>query len=222
MLYVVPTPIGNLKDITLRAIEVLKSVDYILAEDTRTSKVLLQHYQIQKTVYSYHQHNEHRNTILHIEAMQQGKHIALISDAGTPGISDPGYMLIRDCVKENIQVECLPGAVAFVPALLLSAFPIHHFIYVGFLPIKKGRQSLFLSWKNEEKTIVFYESPHRILKTLQELQTHLGAERLISVSREISKKFEETIRGNIREVLCHFQKHEPRGEFVVVLNGSNE
>ncbi|KXK43046.1 MAG: Ribosomal RNA small subunit methyltransferase I [Bacteroidetes bacterium OLB11] len=187
-LYVVPTPIGNLKDITLRALDVLNDVDIILAEDTRTSKVLLNHYQINKPLWSYHQHNEHFILVKIINEILIGKKIALISDAGTPAISDPGFLLVRACIKQNISVECLPGATAFVPALVLSGFPVQRFLYEGFLPLKKGRQTIFKRWNEEDNTIVFYESPHRLLKTLNELKIYLHEQRRIAVCRELSKK----------------------------------
>jgi 16S rRNA (cytidine1402-2'-O)-methyltransferase len=218
-LYVVPTPIGNLQDITFRAIETLKKADVILAEDTRTSRVLLNHYQIDVPLWSYHQHNEHKVVEKLIEDMQSGKTFALISDAGTPAISDPGFLLVRACIKNNIPVECLPGATAFVPALVNSGFPINRFVFEGFLPPKKGRQTMLNKLKTEERAIVFYESPHRIIKTLAELQNYFEPERLICVCRELSKKFEEVVRGTLPEVQMHFEKNAPRGEFVVVISG---
>lgn len=218
-LYVVPTPIGNLQDITFRAIETLKKADVILAEDTRTSRVLLNHYQIDVPLWSYHQHNEHKVVEKLIEDMQSGKTFALISDAGTPAISDPGFLLVRACIKNKITVECLPGATAFVPALVNSGFPINRFVFEGFLPPKKGRQTMLNKLKTEERAIVFYESPHRIIKTLAELQNYFEPERLICVCRELSKKFEEVVRGTLAEVQMHFEKNAPRGEFVVVISG---
>ncbi|MBK7690515.1 MAG: 16S rRNA (cytidine(1402)-2'-O)-methyltransferase [Bacteroidetes bacterium] len=218
-LYVVPTPIGNLKDITFRAIETLKKVDLILAEDTRTSKVLLNHYEITTPLWSYHQHNEHRVLEKLVQEMVSGKSIALISDAGTPGISDPGFLLVRECIKNHIAVECLPGATAFVPALVDSGFPINRFVFEGFLPLKKGRQTLLNKLKTEERAIVFYESPHRICKTLLELQNYFEEGRKICVCRELSKKFEEIVRGEIKEVALHFEKNAPKGEFVVIIQG---
>lgn len=218
-LYVVPTPIGNLKDITFRAIETLKKVDLILAEDTRTSKVLLNHYEINTPLWSYHQHNEHRVLEKLVQEMASGKSIALISDAGTPGISDPGFLLVRECIKNHIAVECLPGATAFVPALVDSGFPINRFVFEGFLPLKKGRQTLLNKLKTEERAIVFYESPHRISKTLIELQNYFAEGRKICVCRELSKKFEEIIRGEIKAVSLHFEKNAPKGEFVVIIQG---
>ena len=218
-LYVVPAPIGNLKDITFRAIETLKKVDLILAEDTRTSKVLLNHYEINTPLWSYHQHNEHRVLEKLVQEMASGKSIALISDAGTPGISDPGFLLVRECIKNHIAVECLPGATAFVPALVDSGFPINRFVFEGFLPLKKGRQTLLNKLKTEERAIVFYESPHRISKTLIDLQNYFAEGRKICVCRELSKKFEEIIRGEIKDVAFHFEKNAPKGEFVVIIQG---
>ena len=218
-LYVVPTPIGNLQDITLRALETLKQVDIILAEDTRTSKVLLNHFQIATPLWRYHQHNEHKVLENLIEEMQAGKTFALISDAGTPAISDPGFLLVRACIQHQIPVECLPGPTALIPALVDSGFPINRFVFEGFLPPKKGRQTLLNKLKEEERAIVFYESPHRILKTLLELKNYFEATRKICVCRELSKKFEEIVRGTIEEVALHFEKQAPRGEFVIVIEG---
>lgn len=216
-LYIVPTPIGNMRDITYRAIETLNQVDYILAEDTRTSRPLLQHFNIQTPVKAYHAFNEHHilNTIL--EDLLHGKTIALISDAGTPGISDPGYLIIKQCIENNISVECLPGATAFVPALVCSGKPLHHFVFIGFLPVKKGRQSKLKEISQLPYTIVLYESPHKLLKTLEDLKVYFGPERQISISREISKVFEEHKRGSIQELIEHFSTHPPKGEFVIVL-----
>lgn len=218
-LYVVPTPIGNLQDITLRALETLKQVDIILAEDTRTSKVLLNHFQIATPLWRYHQHNEHKVLENLIEEMQAGKTFALISDAGTPAISDPGFLLVRACIQHQIPVECLPGPTALIPALVDSGFPINRFVFEGFLPPKKGRQTLLNKLKDEERAIVFYESPHRILKTLLELKNYFEATRKICVCRELSKKFEEIVRGTLEEVALHFEKQAPRGEFVIVIEG---
>jgi 16S rRNA (cytidine1402-2'-O)-methyltransferase len=204
-LYVVPTPIGNLQDITLRALETLKQVDIILAEDTRTSKVLLNHFQIATPLWRYHQHNEHKVLENLIEEMQAGKTFALISDAGTPAISDPGFLLVRACIQHQIPVECLPGPTALIPALVDSGFPINRFVFEGFLPPKKGRQTLLNKLKEEERAIVFYESPHRILKTLLELKNYFEATRKICVCRELSKKFEEIVRGTLDEVALHFE-----------------
>ncbi|GAB4202478.1 MAG: 16S rRNA (cytidine(1402)-2'-O)-methyltransferase [Bacteroidia bacterium] len=217
MLYIVPTPIGNLKDITIRAIETLQSVHYILAEDTRTSKPLLQHYNISTPLKSYHAFNEHHilNTI--INDLKNGLHIALISDAGTPAISDPGYLLVKHCIENNIKVECLPGPTAFVPALVCSGKPIHHFVFIGFLPPKKGRQSKLEEISKLPYTVVLYESPHKLIKTLNDLQTIYGPDKTISISREISKMFEEHLRGTIQEIIAHFSTHPPKGELVIVI-----
>jgi 16S rRNA (cytidine1402-2'-O)-methyltransferase len=218
-LFVVPTPIGNLQDMTFRAIDTLKSVDIILAEDTRTSSVLLKHYQIQKPIWSYHMHNEHKVVEKLVEDIQSGKTMALITDAGTPGISDPGFLLVRACVQNEIEVECLPGATAFVPALVNSGFPINRFVYEGFLPQKKGRMTLLNQLKNEERAIVFYESPHRLAKTLKELITYFGEEQEVCVCRELSKKFEEHKIGKLPEIAAYYETHAPKGEIVVVLKG---
>ncbi len=218
-LYLVPTPIGNLEDITLRALRILKEVDLILAEDTRTSKVLLNHFEIQTSLQSYHMHNEHQLVDRLVEKINAGLSVALISDAGTPGISDPGFLLVRACVEAHIETECLAGATAFVPALVQSGLPCDRFVFEGFLPVKKGRQTRLEALKNENRTMVFYESPHKLLKTLTDLIAYFGAERPISVSREISKKFEETRRGTLIEVLEYFQQKQPKGEFVLVLAG---
>lgn len=220
-LYVVATPIGNLGDMTFRAVEVLKSVDRILAEDTRTTKVLLNHYQIQTHLESLHQHNEHQKLNFLIQELKSGKVLAQVSDAGTPGISDPGFLLTRMALQEGISVEVLPGATAFVPALIKSGFPLHNFIFEGFLPQKKGRQTKLKQWSTEDKTIVFYESPHKLLKTLTQLNEFCTSSRRVSVSREITKKFEETVTGTLMEVLNHFTVHSPKGEFVVVLEGNS-
>ena len=218
-LYIVPTPIGNLEDITLRALRILKEVDIILAEDTRTSGNLLKHFEIDNKLMSYHQHNEHGVLPKMISLLQEGKNLALVTDAGTPGISDPGYLLIRECVRYNLPIEPLPGATAFVPALLKSGFPCDEFVYIGFLPQKKGRQTAVQKIAEDERTTVMYESPHRLIKLLEQLLEFCDAERKISVSRELTKKFEETINGTVTEVLQHFLQHEPRGEFVVVVEG---
>jgi len=218
-LFVVPTPIGNLQDMTFRAIDTLKSVDIILAEDTRTSSVLLKHYQIQKPIWSYHMHNEHKVVEKLVEDIQSGKTMALITDAGTPGISDPGFLLVRACVQNAIEVECLPGATAFVPALVNSGFPINRFVYEGFLPHKKGRMTLLNQLKTEERAIVFYESPHRLAKTLKELITYFGEEQEVCVCRELSKKFEEHKIGKLPEIAAYYETHAPKGEIVVVLKG---
>jgi 16S rRNA (cytidine1402-2'-O)-methyltransferase len=219
MLYIVPTPIGNLADITFRAIDILKSVDLILAEDTRTSAVLLQHYQIQKPITPYHQHNEHK--IIHhlAEQLLAGKTMALLTDAGTPGISDPAFLLVRECVKQNIRVECLPGATAFVPALVNSGLPISSFCFEGFLPLKKGRQTFLKKMALEERTMVFYESPMRLVKTLNDFIEYFGADRQCCVSRELTKKFEENKRGSLQEVHDHFNAKPVKGEIVIVVQG---
>lgn len=218
-LIIVPTPIGHLKDMTLRAIEVLKEVDLILAEDTRTSSVLLHHYAIQKPLKSYHQHNEHKILQHIIDQLQAGTTIALISDAGTPAISDPGFLLIRECIKHQIEVECLPGPTAFVPSLVVSGFPINRFIFEGFLPLKKGRHTLFTSLCEEERAIVFYESPHRLVKTLKECTKYFDEQRQVCVCREMSKKFEEHKIGTFQELIAHYETHPPKGEIVVVVEG---
>ncbi len=218
-LYIVPTPIGNLDDMTFRAIQVLKEVDLILAEDTRTSGKLLKHFDISTHMHSHHMHNEHKTVENIIKRIQAGESIALISDAGTPAISDPGFLLTRACVENNIEVECLPGATAFVPALVNSGLPNDRFIFEGFLPEKKGRQTRFLQLAEETRTMIFYVSPHKLVKTLAEFVQYFGAERLVSVSRELSKLHEETIRGTAAEVLKHFETKPPKGEIVVVVGG---
>ncbi|HTB51266.1 MAG TPA: 16S rRNA (cytidine(1402)-2'-O)-methyltransferase [Ferruginibacter sp.] len=219
MLYLVPTPIGNLADITFRAIDVLKNVDLILAEDTRTSSVLLQHYQIQKPITPYHQHNEHK-IIAHLtDQLQGGKTMALLTDAGTPGISDPAFLLVRECIKKNVIVECLPGATAFVPALVNSGLPINSFCFEGFLPLKKGRQTFLKRMAEEERTMIFYESPMRLVKTLNNFVEYFGAERQCCVSRELTKKFEENKRGSLQEVHDHFNAKPVKGEIVIVVQG---
>lgn len=219
MLYLVPTPIGNLKDITLRAIEVLKEVDLILAEDTRTSSHLLNHYQITKQLSPYHQHNEHK--VLHhlVSQLLEGKKMAIITDAGTPGISDPAFLLVRECIKVGVKVECLPGATAFVPALVNSGIPTNRFCFEGFLPVKKGRQTLLKQLAEEERTMIFYESPMRLVKTLEEFCIWFGEERQCAVSRELSKMFEENMRGTLKEVVQHFKEKQVKGEIVIVLAG---
>lgn len=219
-LYIVPTPVGNLGDITFRAIDVLKQVDVVLCEDTRTSGKLLKHYEISKPLLAYHQHNEHKVLGSLINKLKAQNTMALITDAGTPGISDPGFLLIRECIKNDIAVECLPGATAFVPALVVSGLPTHNFVFEGFLPIKKGRKTKLEQLAEEKRTIVLYESPHRIHKTLQELQTFFGNDRMISISREISKLHEETLRGTIEELAQHFSNHPAKGEIVMVISGS--
>ena len=218
-LYLVPTPIGNLADMTYRAVQVLKEVDLILAEDTRTSGFLLKHYEIATPTQSFHAHNEHKKVDYVVELLEAGKHVAQISDAGTPGISDPGFILVRAALAKEIAVEALPGATAFVPALIKSGFPTDRFIYEGFLPHKKGRQSRIESWKEEFRTIVCYESPHRLVKALEQMKEILGEHRRISVSRELTKKFEETITGPIGDVLTYFSSKSIKGEFVIVIEG---
>lgn len=219
MLYLVPTPIGNLKDITLRALDVLKEVDLVLAEDTRTTSHLLTHYQINKPITPYHQHNEHK-VLSHLMAqLKEGKKMAVVTDAGTPGISDPAFLLVRECIREDIKVECLPGATAFVPALVNSGLPVNSFVFEGFLPVKKGRQTLLKKLAEEERTIVFYESPNRLVKTLEELINYFGPERQCSVSRELTKMFEENRRGSLREVGAYFKEKQVKGEIVVVISG---
>lgn len=218
-LYIVPTPIGNLKDITLRALEVLKEVDVILAEDTRNTSKLLNHYQIQKPLSPYHQHNEHK--ILHhlIEQLSAGKKMAVVTDAGTPGISDPAFLLVRECIKNNIKVETLPGATAFVPALINSGLTTNRFVFEGFLPLKKGRHTSLTQLSEEERTIILYESPVRLVKTLEDLIQYFGAERQCCVSRELSKMFEENRRGSLQKVLEHFRQKTVKGEIVIVIQG---
>ena len=219
MLYIVPSPIGNLADITFRAIEILKTVDLILAEDTRTSSVLLNHYQVHKPISPYHQHNEHKILNHLTDQLAAGKTMALITDAGTPGISDPAFLLVRECIKKDIRVECLPGATAFVPALVNSGLPINSFCFEGFLPLKKGRQTMLKKLSTEERTMVFYESPMRLVKTLNELAGYFGAERQCCVSRELSKKFEENKRGTLQEVHDHFNAKPVKGEIVIIVAG---
>jgi 16S rRNA (cytidine1402-2'-O)-methyltransferase len=218
-LYLVPTPIGNLADITYRAINVLNEVDLILAEDTRTSSVLLKHYNIQKPVSSYHQHNEHKIAEHLVQQLQAGKTMALITDAGTPGISDPAYLLVKACIEAGVQLETLPGATAFVPALVSSGLPTTSFCFEGFLPVKKGRHTIFTKLATEERTIIFYESPMRLLRTLKDLIQYLGADRQCSVSRELSKKFEENKRGTLQQVHDYFTTKTVKGEIVIVLQG---
>ena len=219
MLYIVPTPIGNLKDITLRALDALKEVDLILAEDTRTTSHLLNHYQITKPLSPYHQHNEHKVLQHLVDQLSQGKKMALVTDAGTPGISDPAFLLVRECIKAGIKVECLPGATAFVPALVNSGIPSNRFVFEGFLPLKKGRQTLLKKLAEEDRTMIFYESPVRLVKTLQEFIQYFGADRLCCVSRELTKLFEENRRGTLQEVCDHFKEKNPKGEIVIVVAG---
>jgi len=220
MLYLVPSPIGNLQDITLRALDVLKKADLILAEDTRNSLKLLNHYQIIKPLTPYHQHNEHKVLRHLVDQMLQGKVMALLTDAGTPGVSDPAFLLVRECILVNIKVECLPGATAFVPAVVNSGLPMNRFCFEGFLPLKKGRQTLLKKLTSEERTMIFYESPLRLIKTLEEFIAYFGASRKCSVSREISKLFEENIRGSLEEVLSHFREKGVKGEIVIVVEGN--
>lgn len=219
MLYLVPTPIGNLGDITFRAIEVLKQADLILAEDTRTSSILLNHYRIHKPISPYHQHNEHRVAEHLAEQIQAGKIVALITDAGTPGISDPAYLIVKACIERNITVECLPGATAFVPALINSGLPMDRFCFEGFLPLKKGRHTRLLQLAEEERTIIFYESPMRLVKTLAQFVEYFGANRRASVSRELTKKFEENKRGTLQELHEYFSIKPVKGEIVIVVAG---
>jgi len=221
-LYVVPTPIGNLGDITLRALDILKSVDSILAEDTRTSGFLLKHYQISKPLQSFHIFNEHKALQSVIRKLKEGETMALVSDAGTPGISDPGFLLVRECLKHNLKIECLPGATAFVPALVKSGFPTDRFVFEGFLPHKKGKQTLLKVLAEEERTIILYESPHRLVKTLEQMVEFFGGARLVSVSRELTKLHEETFTGTIAETLAHFQQKEVKGEIVIVVTGKEK
>lgn len=218
-LYVVPTPIGNLEDMTLRAIRTLKEVDFILAEDTRTSGILLKHYEIKNILFSHHKFNEHKTIGSVVNRIKAGENAALISDAGTPGISDPGFLIVRECVRNDIDVECLPGATAFVPALVASGLPNDRFVFEGFLPQKKGRMTKLKTLAGERRTMVFYESPHRLLKTLTQFAEYFGVGRRASVSREISKLYEETARGTLEELVEHFTKAEPKGEIVIILSG---
>lgn len=220
-LYLVPTPIGNLEDITLRALRTLKEVDLILAEDTRTSGKLLKHFGIEKPLQSFHIHNEHKGVSRYVEMMKDGKVIALISDAGTPGISDPGFLLVRESLEHDLRTECLPGPTAFVPALVNSGFPLHNFVYEGFLPHKKGRQTALKKIAEEKRTVVLYESPHRLLKLLEEINEHIGADRMVSVSRELSKLHEENVRGTATELFKYFMHKGVKGEIAVVIAPSN-
>ncbi len=219
-LYIVPTPIGNLEDITLRAIRILNEVDLILAEDTRKSGILLKHLNIDKKMFAHHQHNEHKTVEMIAERIENGEKIALITDAGTPGISDPGFLLIRECIAKGIEVECLPGATAFVPALVNSGLPCDEFVFVGFLPQKKGRQTKIKSLINEQRTIVFYESPHRLIKALEQFIEFLGEDRKASVSRELTKMFEENKRGTLKELSDYFKTKTVKGEIVIVVEGN--
>ena len=222
MLFVVPTPVGNMEDMTFRAIKVLKEVDFILAEDTRTSSVLLHYFEIKNELHSHHKFNEHQTCQKVVERLLAGQTAALISDAGTPGISDPGFMLVRECVKNGIEVQTLPGATAFVPALVSSGLPCDKFVFEGFLPQKKGRQKHLAELKDEMRTMVFYESPYRVVKTLEQFAEVFGEDRQVSCCREISKIHEESVRGTVAEVLQHFREHEPKGEFVIVVAGCDK
>ena len=221
ILYVVPTPVGNLEDITLRALRILREADLILAEDTRTSGILLKHYDIHNQLLSHHKFNEHGTSAAIVERLKAGQTVALISDAGTPGISDPGFFLVREAVNAGIEVQCLPGATAFVPALVASGLPDDRFCFEGFLPQKKGRQTRLQSLSQEQRTMVFYESPYRLVKTLQQFSEVFGGERRACVAREISKVHEECVRGTLSELIAHFTEHTPRGEIVVVVSGNN-
>ena len=220
-LYLVPTPIGNLEDITLRALRVLKEVNLILAEDTRTSAPLLKHFGIEQKVFAHHQHNEHKAVAEIVRFLKEGQNIALISDAGTPAISDPGFLLVREVLKNNVPVECLPGATAFVPALVNSGLPNDRFTFEGFLPVKKGRQTRLKELVTETRTMIFYESPHRLLKTLEEFVEYFGAERQAAVSRELTKMFEENVRGTLHEIKFHFENHILKGEIVLIVAGND-
>lgn len=221
ILYIVPTPVGNLEDITLRAIETLKSADLILAEDTRTSSVLLKHFGISKPLWAHHKFNEHKAAVPVVEKLKAGLTVALVSDAGTPGISDPGFFLARFCAEEGIEVQTLPGATACIPAIVSSGLPCDRFCFEGFLPVKKGRQTLLKTLSHEPRTMIFYESPYRLVKTLEQFCEYFGADRQCSVAREISKKFEEHQRGTLAEVLSHFKEKEPKGEIVIIVAGES-
>lgn len=218
-LYVVPTPVGNMEDMTFRAIRILKEADLILAEDTRTSGILLKHYEIKNAMQSHHKFNEHQTVESIVNRIKGGQTVALISDAGTPGISDPGFLVVRECVRNGIEVQCLPGATAFVPALVSSGLPDERFCFEGFLPQKKGRMTRLNALKEETRTMIFYESPYRLLKTLTKFAEIFGADRPVSVCREISKIHEESVRGTLQEVIAHFTETEPRGEIVIILGG---
>jgi len=219
-LTLIPTPIGNLKDITLRALEELRNADLILAEDTRTTGILLKHYEIARPLQSYHIFNEHKSVLKIVDTIRSGKKVVLVSDAGTPGISDPGFLLVRACLENGIGVTCLPGATAFVPALVMSGLPSDAFVFEGFLPVKKGRQTRLNALKEESRTMIFYESPHRILKTLEQFRETFGDDRRAAVSREISKMYEETVRGTLSEILTIFAGKAPKGEIVIVIEGN--
>ena len=219
MLYIIPTPIGNLEDMTVRGIRLLKEVDFVLAEDTRKSKKLFSYYKINTPLFSYHMYNEHKVLNKYIDRLKEGSVVALISDAGTPSISDPGFLLVRECHNQGIQVQCLPGSTAFVPAVVNSGLSSEKFVFEGFLPSRKGRKTRLKILKEEFRTMVFYESPHRLVKTLNEFAQVFGSDRLVSISREISKIYEENIRGSISEVLLYFERKKPKGEFVIVVEG---
>ncbi len=221
MLYIVPTPIGNLEDMTFRAVRLLKEADFVLAEDTRTTSVLFKHFDIHTKCYAYHKFNEHKVLPVIIDRLRAGGNVALVSDAGTPGISDPGFLIVRECLKNEIKVQCLPGATALIPALVNSGLPIDRFCFEGFLPVKKGRATKLASLANEPRTMVFYESPHRLLRTLNDLSTTFSPQRMASISREISKIHEETITGTLSEILLHFEGVQPKGEFVIIVAGSD-
>lgn len=221
-LYIVPTPIGNLDDITLRAVKTLSQVDVILAEDTRTTSFLLKHLGIEKKLYSHHKFNEHATVEMVAERIAAGQSVALVSDAGTPGVSDPGFLLVRTCIANGVEVETLPGATALIPALVQSGFPCDRFCFEGFLPQKKGRNKRLQQLVQESRTMIFYESPYRVIKSLEQFAEVFGAEREVSVSRELTKKFEQTVRGTLTEVIAHFKTKEPKGEFVIVLAGAND
>ena len=222
ILYIVPTPVGNMEDMTFRAIRILKEADLVLAEDTRTSGILLRHYEIKNALMSHHKFNEHGTSAGIVNRLLAGENVALISDAGTPGISDPGFFLVREAVRAGVEVQCLPGATAFVPALVSSGLPCDRFAFEGFLPQKKGRQTKLLSLKEEERTMIFYESPFRLVKTLQQFAEVYGGDRQVSVCHEISKVHEESVRGSLDEVIAHFKEKEPKGEIVIILAGTNE
>ncbi|MGB0837564.1 MAG: 16S rRNA (cytidine(1402)-2'-O)-methyltransferase [Flavobacteriaceae bacterium] len=220
-LFFVPTPIGNLADMTYRGVEVLQAVDVVLAEDTRTSGKLLKHYEITTPMQAYHMHNEHKVLAALVERLKNGERMALITDAGTPGISDPGFLLARAAVEAGVEIQCLPGATAFVPALVVSGLPNDKFVFEGFLPVKKGRQTRFKFLQEETRSIIFYESPHKLLKTLGHFKEYFGADRSLSISRELTKFFEETFRGTVEEAIAHFEKKAPKGEFVIILEGKS-
>ena len=222
ILYIVPTPVGNMEDMTFRAVRILKEVDLVLAEDTRTSGILLKHYDIKNNLMSHHKFNEHGTSSGVVSRLLAGENVALISDAGTPGISDPGFFLVREAVRAGVEVQCLPGATAFVPALVSSGLPCDRFVFEGFLPEKKGHQTKLESLKEEERTMIFYESPYRLVKTLQQFAETYGGERQVSVCREISKVHEESVRGTLDEVIAHFKEKEPKGEIVIILAGCDE